>query len=54
MRHYDDFQPYFGDKNIHLPHMDCNSFVLNIGTQNINNDLENLEVLFDLSNLKKK
>ena len=53
MRHFDEFQPFFVKRSIQLPHMDCNSFVLSIGTQNVKNDLENLEVLFDLGNLKK-
>ena len=33
--------------------MDCDSFVLSIETQNIINDLKNLENLFDFSNLDK-
>ena len=33
--------------------MDCDSSVLSIETQNINNNLKNLEDLFDFSNLNK-
>ena len=33
--------------------MDCDSFVLSIKTENIIDDLKNLEVLFDFSNLDK-
>ena len=33
--------------------MDCDSFVLSIETQNIINNLKNLEFLFDFSNLNK-
>ena len=33
--------------------MDCDSFVLSIETENIINDLKNLEDLFDFSNLNK-
>ena len=33
--------------------MDCDSFVLSIETENIINDLKNLEDLFDFSNLDK-
>ena len=51
--YYDKLQPYFGQENIQLHYMDCDSFVLSIETQNINNDLENLENLFDFSNLNK-
>ena len=51
--YYDKLQPYFGQENIQLLYMDCDSFVLSIETQNIINDLKNLEDLFDFSNLKK-
>ena len=33
--------------------MDCDNFVLSIETQNIIDDLKNLEYLFDFSNLDK-
>ena len=51
--YYDKLQPYFGQENIQLHYMDCDSFVLSIETENIINDLKNLENLFDLSNLNK-
>ena len=51
--YYSKLQPYFGQENIQLHYMDCDSFVLSIETQNIINDLKNLEELFDFSNLDK-
>ena len=51
--YYDKLQLYFGQENIQLHYMDCDSFVLSIETQNIINDLKNLEDLFDFSNLNK-
>ena len=51
--YYDKLQPYFGQENIKLHYMDCDSFVLSIETENIINDLKNLEDLFDFSNLDK-
>ena len=51
--YYDKLQPYFGQENIKLHYMDCDSFVLSIETQNIINNLKNLEDLFDFSNLNK-
>ena len=51
--YYDKLQPYFGEKNIQLHYMDCDSFVLSIETENKINDLKNLEDLFDFSNLDK-
>ena len=51
--YYDILQPYFGQENLKLHYMDCDSFVLSIETQNIINDLKNLEDLFDFSNLDK-
>ena len=33
--------------------MDCDSFVLSFRERDINNDLKNLEYLFDFSNLDK-
>ena len=49
----DKLQPYFGQENIQLHYMDCDSFVLSIETEIIINDLKNLEDLFDFSNLDK-
>ena len=51
--YYDILQPYFVQENIKLHYMDCDSFVLSIETQNIIDDLKNLEDLFDFSNLNK-
>ena len=51
--HYERLQPYFGHENIQLHYMDCDYFVLSIKTQNKNDDLKNLENLFDFSNLDK-
>ena len=51
--YYDKLQPYFGQENIKLHYMDCDSFVLSIETQNIIKNLKNLEDLFDFSNLNK-
>ena len=51
--YYDILQPYFGQENIQLHYLDCDSFVLSIETENIINDLKNLEILFDFSNLDK-
>ena len=51
--YYDKLLPYFRQENIQLHYMDCDSFVLSIKTQNIINDLKNLENLFDFSNLDK-
>ena len=49
--YYDKLKPYFGQENIQLHYMDCDSFVLSIETENIINDLKNLEDLFDFSNV---
>ena len=51
--YYDKLQPYFGQENIKLLYMDCDSFVLSTETENIINNLENLGDLFDFSNLDK-
>ena len=51
--YYDILQPYFEQEKIQLHYMDCDSFVLSIETENIINDLKNLEKLFDFSNLDK-
>ena len=51
--YYDKLQPYFGQENIKLHYIDCDSFVLSIETQNIINNLKNLEDLIDFSNLNK-
>ena len=51
--YYDKLQPYFGQENLKLHYMDCYAFVLNTETQNLINDLKNLEELFDFSNLNE-
>ena len=51
--YYDKLQPYFKQDNLKLHYMDCDSFVLSTETQNIFNDLKNLEYLFDFSNLNE-
>ena len=51
--YYDILQPYFGQENNQLHYLDCEKFVLSIETQNIINNLKNLENLFDFSNLDK-
>ena len=51
--YYDKLQPCFGQENIKLHYMDCDSFVLSIETENIINKLKNLGYLFDFSNLDK-
>ena len=51
--YYDELQPYFGQENIKLHYMDCDSFVLGIETEKIFNNLKNLGDLFDFSNLDK-
>ena len=51
--YYDILQPYFGQEKIQLHYMDCDSFVLSIETENIINDLKDLEDIFDFSNLNK-
>ena len=53
LTYYDKLQPYFGQENIKLHYMDCDSFVLSIETENIINKLKNLGDLFDFSNLGK-
>ena len=49
--YYDTLQPYFGEENLQLHYMDCDSFVLSIKTENINKDLKNLEDIIDFSNI---
>ena len=51
--YYDKLQSYFGQKNIQLHYMDTDSFILSVNTKDIIKDLENLEDIFDFSNLDK-
>ena len=49
--YYEKLQQYFGLENIQNHYTDCDSMILSIKTDNIINDLNNLEDLFALSNL---
>ena len=49
--YYNTLQPYFGQENIQLHYMDCDSFILSINSENIIKDLKNLENIFDFSNI---
>ena len=51
--YYDKLHQYFGQDKLKLHYMNCDSFILSIETQNIINDLKNLENLFDFRNLNK-
>ena len=51
--YYEKLQPYFEEKNLQLHYMDTDGFVLSIITKDIIKDLENIEDLFDFSNLNK-
>ena len=48
--YYDNMQPSFGQENLQLHYRDCDSFVLIIRNQNINNELKNLEDPFEFCN----
>ena len=47
--YYDTLQPYFGQENLQLHYMDCDSFILSIKSEKITKDLKNLEDIFDFS-----
>ena len=49
--YYDTLQPYFGQENLQLRYMDCDSFILSIKSKSIIKDLKNLEDIFDFSNI---
>ena len=51
--YYNKLQPYFGQEKIQLHYIDTDAFVLSLETQNIIEDLKNLEDIFDFSNLDK-
>ena len=51
--YYDTLQPYFGQENIQIHHIDANAFVLSMNTNDIIKDLKKLEDIFDFSNLDK-
>ncbi|WP_375672846.1 hypothetical protein, partial [Bartonella sp. CL45QHWL] len=48
--YYEVLQPYFGEKNIDLLYLDTDSFVLNLTTNDLNKDLNELKDYFDFSN----
>ena len=49
--YYDTLQPYFGQENLQLHYIDCDSFVLSIKSEKIIKDLKNLEDIIDFSNI---
>ena len=49
----DILQPYFGEKKLHLLYMDTDIFVLTVNTHAIIKNLQNLDDLFDFSNLRE-
>ena len=49
--YYDKLQPYFGQENLQLPYIDTDGMILSMNTKDIINDFENLEEIFDFSNL---
>ena len=51
--YYDELQPYFGQKKLHLKYMHTDSFKLTVETKDIIKALKNLEDIFDFSNLDK-
>ena len=52
--YYDTLQPYFSQENLQLHYIDTDGMILSMKTQNIVNDLKNLEDVFDFSNLDEK
>ena len=51
--YYGKLQQYFGQENLEVRYMHCDSFVLSIETQNRINDLKKLEDLFDFNILNE-
>ena len=51
--YYDTLQPYFGQENLQLHYVDTDGMFLSMKTENITEDLKNLENKFDFSNLDK-
>ena len=49
--YYDKLQPYFGQENLQLHYVDTHAFVLSVNTKDVIKDLNNLEDIFDFSNL---
>ena len=52
--YYDTLQTYFGQESLQLHYIDTDGMILRMKTQNIINDLKNLEDIFDFSNLDEK
>jgi hypothetical protein len=52
--YYRTLVPYFGKDNIELVYQDTDSFVLNLKTKDLQNDLLNLKEHFDFSNYPKE
>ena len=51
--YFDVLQPYFGEKNLRLHYMDTDSFILEINTNSLTDDLKKLSYHFDFSNYPK-
>ena len=51
--YYDKLQPYFKQENFQLHYMDTDCFVLSVDTKDVIKDLQNLEDIFDFSNMDK-
>ena len=49
--YYDKLQPYFKREKVQCHYIDTDAFILSLNTKNIIDDLKNLEVIFDFSNL---
>ena len=49
--YFDTLQPYFGQENLQLQYIDTDSLILSKKTENIIEDLKNLEDLFDFKKL---
>ena len=49
--YYDKLQPYFRQENLQLHYIDTDGMILSMRTENIIEDLKNLEDMFDFSNL---
>ena len=49
--YYDILQPNFGQKNIQLPYVDTDAFLLSVNTEVTMKDLKKLENIFDFSNI---
>ena len=51
--YYDTVQPFFRPDELHWHYMDCDNFVLNIGTKKNFDDFQKLEYFFEITLLKK-